>query len=147
MLAAAPRVRFWQILLRKSSILGVRCLDWVLEVPPSIRLDGGSTNRGLGLGSGYEVTQDIHVLPVAVEQSALQAGVGSGDSSERKLILRIAWAAQAKPTKSQKALEMGKQHLDALATVPRLLERRGACECSGDIASILMDAARDFAPG
>ena len=56
-------------------------------------------------------------------------------------------AAQSKSAESQDALEVGKQHLDPLAITARLLKRRGVGKCSGDIAGILMDAARDFALG
>jgi hypothetical protein len=37
------------------------------------------------------------------------------------------------------------QHLDTLAVAARLLENFGASECSGGIASVFVDAARDFA--
>jgi hypothetical protein len=59
--------------------------------------------------------------------------------------LRTRWAAQSKSTKLQDSLEVGEQHLDALAVAPRLLEcfRSGERPC--DIARVFMDAARDFA--
>jgi len=56
--------------------------------------------------------------------------------------LSPAWAAQAKPTKLQNAFEMGKQHLDALATAARSFESVGLGQCSGDIAGVLMQIAR-----
>lgn len=40
---------------------------------------------------------------------------------------------------------MGEQHLDAFAVAARLLENFGVNECTGGIASVFMDAARDFA--
>jgi hypothetical protein len=40
---------------------------------------------------------------------------------------------------------MGEQHLDAFAVAARLLESFGVNECTGGIASVFMDAARDFA--
>jgi hypothetical protein len=40
---------------------------------------------------------------------------------------------------------MGEQHLDAFAVAGRLLESFGVNECTGGIASVFMDAARDFA--
>src|SRR5262249_13917911 len=51
--SAYRNVCFWQILLRKSPIPGVGCLDGVFEALPSIRLDGGSTNWGLALDGDY----------------------------------------------------------------------------------------------
>jgi hypothetical protein len=47
------------------------------------------------------------------------------NSGERELILRTAWATQPKSPKSQNALEMGKQHLDALSIAARPLEGFG----------------------
>ena len=40
---------------------------------------------------------------------------------------------------------MGEQHLDAFAVAVRLLERFGVHECTGGIASVFVNAARDFA--
>src|SRR5215471_11412262 len=40
---------------------------------------------------------------------------------------------------------MGEQHLDAFAVAARLLESFGVNDCTGGIASVFMDAARDFA--
>jgi hypothetical protein len=40
---------------------------------------------------------------------------------------------------------MGEQHLDAFAVTARLFESFSLDECTGGIASIFMDAARDFA--
>ena len=40
---------------------------------------------------------------------------------------------------------MCEQHLDALSVAARLLEGFRFSECAGDIASALVDAARDFA--
>src|SRR5262249_30258084 len=45
----------------------------------------------------------------------------------------------------QDALEMGEQHLDAFAVAARLLESFSVNECTGGIASVFIDAARDFA--
>jgi hypothetical protein len=47
------------------------------------------------------------------------------NSGECKLVLRAAWAAQPEPPQSQNALEMGKQHLDALSIAARPLEGFG----------------------
>jgi len=44
------------------------------------------------------------------------------DCPKGKLILCATWATQPKPAKPQDALEMGKQHLDALAITTRLIE-------------------------
>src|ERR1700694_2848168 len=40
---------------------------------------------------------------------------------------------------------MGEQHLDAFAITARLPASCGASECTGGIASVFVDAARDFA--
>src|SRR5712692_4124673 len=40
---------------------------------------------------------------------------------------------------------MGEQHLDAFAIAAGLLESRGVSEYTGGIASVFVDAARDFA--
>ena len=40
---------------------------------------------------------------------------------------------------------MGEQHLDALAVAARLLERLGLGKRTGDVAGVLIDAARDLA--
>jgi hypothetical protein len=40
---------------------------------------------------------------------------------------------------------VGEQHLDAFAVSTRLLESLGLAERTGDVAGILMDAARDLA--
>jgi hypothetical protein len=42
-------------------------------------------------------------------------------------------------------LQVREQHLDTLAVAPGLLERLGTGECASDIASILVDIARDHA--
>src|SRR4029077_16297565 len=64
---------------------------------------------------------------------------------ERELILRATWPAQPQTTQPQDALEMGEQHLDAFAVAARLLKSFGVNERTGGIASVLIDAARDFA--
>jgi hypothetical protein len=69
------------------------------------------------------------------------------DSRECKLVSRPRWATQPKSPKSENTLEMSEQHLHALAMAARLLECGGARERSGDVASILMDAAGDLALG
>ena len=69
------------------------------------------------------------------------------DGGECKLVLRPARTTQPKSPKFQDALEMGEQHLNALAITTRLLERSGAGKRSGDVARILMDAAGDLALG
>jgi hypothetical protein len=40
---------------------------------------------------------------------------------------------------------MGEEHLDAFAVAARLLESFGVNECTGGIASVFVDVARDFA--
>jgi hypothetical protein len=45
------------------------------------------------------------------------------------------------------ALEVGEQHLDALAVVARLLERLSSAQRTSDIASVFMDAAWDLREG
>jgi hypothetical protein len=42
---------------------------------------------------------------------------------------------------------MGEQHLDTFAVAAGLLESFGVNECTGGIASVFVDAARDFAGG
>ena len=49
-----------------------------------------------------------------------------GGCGQQELILSAARAAQPQTSHLQDPLEMGKQHLDALATLPRLLEGRRA---------------------
>jgi hypothetical protein len=49
-----------------------------------------------------------------------------GGCCQQKLILSPAWTAQPQTPHPQNALEMGKQHLDALATLPRPLKGRRA---------------------
>jgi hypothetical protein len=63
------------------------------------------------------------------------------------VILRATWPAQPQATQPQDALEMGEQHLDAFAVAARLLESFGVNEWTGGIASVFVDAARDFALG
>ena len=66
------------------------------------------------------------------------------DSRERELKLSPARPAQPQTTKPQNALEMGKQHLDALATAARLFESLGLGQLASDIAGILVQIARDI---
>jgi hypothetical protein len=61
--------------------------------------------------------------------------------------LRTAWASQPKSAESQNALEMGEQHLDALAITAGLLERLGFGQCTGDIAGVFMMVARNLPRG
>jgi hypothetical protein len=65
--------------------------------------------------------------------------------SERELILRTARSAQPEAAESQDALEMGKQHFDALSLATGSFEGLCAGERTGNIAGIFMNAARDFA--
>src|SRR5262249_22786508 len=53
-------------------------------------------------------------------------------------------AAQPEPTKPQDALEVGEQHLDPFAVAARLLKGFGFAERTGNIAGVLVDAARDL---
>ena len=59
--------------------------------------------------------------------------------------MRATWPAQPQTTQPQDAFEMGEQHLDAFTVAARLLESFSVNECTGGIASVFIDAARDFA--
>jgi Helix-turn-helix domain len=68
-----------------------------------------------------------------------------GDRRKREFILCAAGATQSQPAESENAFQVREQHLDTLAVAPGLLERLGTGECASDIASILVDIARDHA--
>lgn len=59
--------------------------------------------------------------------------------------MRTTGAAQAQPAELEDALEVGEQHLNALALATRLVKGRRVVEGPGDIAGILMDIARNLA--
>ena len=57
-----------------------------------------------------------------------------GDCRERELILGTFRSAQSKAPHFEDALQVGEQHLDALALAPRLFEGRSSSEGPGKIA-------------
>jgi hypothetical protein len=61
--------------------------------------------------------------------------------------LTTAWPAQPETAEPEDALEMGKQHLNALAIAAGLLEGLCAGERTGDIAGLFVDAAPDAGVG
>jgi len=135
----------------------------VAKVPILLRKSVTSTVGGL--------LNAPHHLPLVQQRHSTRADIGHGlrktridrwwwssdqlcepakvlrDSRECKLVSRPRWATQPKSSKSENTLEMSEQHLHALAMAARLLECGGARERSGDVASILMDAAGDLALG
>src|SRR5262245_35760032 len=52
---------------------------------------------------------------------------------------------QSQAGEPQDTLEMSKQHLNAFSVAARLLESLCVNECTGGIASVFVDTARDFA--
>src|SRR6476660_6698320 len=65
------------------------------------------------------------------------------DRGERELVLCAAGPAQAEPAESEDALEVGKQHLDALAVTAGLLEGLCLGERSSHVAGVLVDVAQN----
>jgi hypothetical protein len=61
--------------------------------------------------------------------------------------VRTAWAAQPKSPEPQNALEMRKQHLDALAIAARAFESFSLGQGTSNVASILVHIAHDPARG
>src|SRR5207344_1269664 len=68
-----------------------------------------------------------------------------GNRCKCELVLCAARATQPKATEPEDALQVGEQHLDALAVAARLLEGLGLSQRTSDIARIFIDAARDLA--
>jgi hypothetical protein len=68
-----------------------------------------------------------------------------GDRRERELILSAFRTAQSKTSHLENALQVGEQHLDALALAARLLEGGGAGEGTGKVAGAFVQAAWDLA--
>src|ERR671912_1314224 len=62
---------------------------------------------------------------------------------QQELILSAARTAQPQTSHLQDPLEMGKQHLDALAALPRPLKGWRAPQGARDLPGMLIDAARD----
>jgi len=61
--------------------------------------------------------------------------------------LRTARTAQPEAAEPEDALEMGKQHLDALSVATGLFDVIWAGERAGNIAGIFMNVARDLRAG
>lgn len=64
---------------------------------------------------------------------------------EQEFILRTARTTEAESTELENTLEVGEQHFNPLALVPRLLEGWGAGQRSDEVAGLLIDVPRDLA--
>ena len=67
------------------------------------------------------------------------------DCREVELVASTAEASQSHALETMMRLQVGKTHLYFLAIVTRFVERCGAVKCTGLIASIFIDVARDIA--
>jgi hypothetical protein len=65
------------------------------------------------------------------------------DGCQRELELGTTRPAQSQAAEPQDALEMCKQHLNALSVMARSLERLGLGQRPGNVASILLHIAHD----
>ena len=67
------------------------------------------------------------------------------DCCQRELELRATRAAQTQSVKTQDALQVGKQHLNFFAITARSRVGFGLAARPGDLASLFVDVARNFA--
>lgn len=95
-------------------------------------LNSRNTRGDRGRRSGEELGKAAQVL---------------GDGRQRELELGSARAAQPKPAEPEDALEVGEQHLDALALTAGLLEGLCPGERSRHVAGVLVDIPQDATRG
>src|SRR6266516_1334311 len=79
-------------------------------------------------GIGANLASFLRFWAMAARRNSCRAPVGPRSRSR---------------TEPKDALEVSEEHLDPLALVPRLLERRSASKGAGEIAGALIDAARN----
>jgi hypothetical protein len=90
------------------------------------------TQPGLWRRSGDKLSEPVQVL---------------GDGCQRELELGSARPAQSQTAKSEDALQVGEQHLDALAVAAGLFKGLGLRQRTRHIASVLVHVAHDPAGG